>query len=233
VRLGWKSAGTLPPIRIFLDTPSLLLAIAFACALAYGIFFFKRPPSILKTVVKTVPVAALALVSWLDRDSWLLTLALALCALGDAFLAGDSKRWLPPGLASFLAGHLAYVALFVTTILHVGGLRADGAHVVGMVAVALVGAGMLAWLWRSLGALKAAVAAYVVAIVAMVASSLMLPASLGQAGLGALAFFASDGVLSAQLFKQRFTGLAGQWAVWGLYFVGQVLILIALSPVTF
>jgi uncharacterized membrane protein YhhN len=222
----------LEPIRMYLDvTPVAQAGVGLIFALAYGLVFFKRPASPLKTLVKTAAVASLALESFLMGAPVLLTLGLALCALGDAFLAGDPKRWLPPGLASFLAGHIAYVALFVTTILRVGGLRADGLHVAGMVAVALVGAGMLAWLWRSLGGLKAAVAAYVVAIVAMVASSLMLPASLSLAGLGALAFFASDGVLSAQLFKQRFTGLAGQWTVWGLYFIGQVLILIAFSPV--
>lgn len=200
------------------------MAVGVAFAVAYGVLFFRRPSSPLKTLVKTAAVTCLAGASALIGAPVLLTVGLALCALGDAFLAGDPERWLPPGLASFLAGHIAYVALFVTTLARGGGAGPDALHLAAMVAVGLVGAGMLAWLWRSLGGLKVPVAAYVVAIVAMVATSLMLPRSLLGASLGALAFFASDGVLSAQLFKRRFTGLAGQWAVWGLYFLGQVLI---------
>ncbi|MBS0410171.1 MAG: lysoplasmalogenase [Proteobacteria bacterium] len=212
---------------ILAGPPAALLAAGTAFAVTYGLFFFRRPPSAAKVLVKTAAVACLTIAASLAWTPHLLTFALALCALGDAFLAGDPKRWLPPGLASFLAGHIVYVALFATTIAAEGFQRPDAAHVAAMVAVGLVGAGMLAWLWRSLGGLKAAVAAYVAAIVAMVATSLMLPASLALAALGALAFFASDGILSAQLFKQRFTGLAGQWAVWGLYFAGQALIFYA------
>lgn len=220
------------------ETGSLLLLAAFACALAYGLIYFRRPPSPVRTLVKTCAVAALAGVSWVNAAPWPLTLALVLCAVGDAFLAGDPKRWLPFGLASFLVGHLTYVATFVSMILAArGGFGAPGAAPAGnlaaMGAAMLVGAGMLAWLWRDLGRLRWAVVAYVAAILAMVCSSLALPRLLDGAQYGALLFFASDGVLSAQLFKQRFTGLVGQWIVWGCYFLGQVLIVMAFSPLTF
>jgi uncharacterized membrane protein YhhN len=218
----------------------LLLGLVFA--LAYGLFFFKRGPSLAKTLVKTGAVGALVLIAWIDGDPLLLTIALALCALGDAFLAGDPKRWLPFGLASFLAGHLAYVALFVTTLLEFAHHRGfyqrgdevgpDAVHVGGMVVVVLLAAAMLRWLWASLGSLRLPVVAYVAAIVAMVCTSLALPHFYAFAQYGAVAFFASDAILSAQLFRQRFEGRAGQWAVWALYFVGQVLIMGDFSPVS-
>ena len=244
LKVGGTSAGHL---RYFHGHAAPLIdgldLIALAMAILYGAAFLRRPPSPLKTLVKTSAVAALAVASALDRDPWLLTLALSFCALGDAFLAGDPKRWLPLGLASFLAGHLAYVALFVSAILtfqhHQGAwqpgetLPLTAVRFAVMAGVVITGVGMLAWLWRSLGGLKAAVSAYVVAIVAMVCASLALPPVNEGAEYGALAFFASDAILSVQLFKQRFTGLLGQWAVWGLYFVGQLLILIYFSPLTF
>jgi len=251
--VGGKSAGHIRPMVYHFNAPGgdVLLLAAFVFALAYGLVFFRRAPSPVKTIVKTSAVAALAGVSWLNTNAvaelaahsgypthqlWLLPFALSLCAVGDAFLALDPKRWLPFGLAAFLAGHLAYVALFVTTILARpdGPLAAPGlSHLAMMAIVLVVGCVMLGWLWRSLAGLKAPVTAYVLAIVAMVCASLALPQIYGGADIGALLFFASDGVLSAQLFKQRFTGLLGQWVVWGCYFMGQVLIVMAFSPTTF
>jgi uncharacterized membrane protein YhhN len=75
--------------------------------------------------------------------------------------------------------------------------------------------------------LKPAVLAYVLAIVAMVVASLLLPSLRWPAAVGALAFMASDAVLALDLFKgvkllgsPRLTA----WAVWFLYFGGQALI---------
>ncbi|MGA0602230.1 lysoplasmalogenase [Caulobacter sp. KR2-114] len=226
------------------NTPAgnLLLLAGFVFALTYGLAYFRRPASPVRTVVKTCAVAALAGVSVFNGSPWLLTLALVFCAIGDAFLAGDPKRWLPFGLASFLAGHLTYVALFVATLSQVRRQLAGISTPVElsptptrwamMAGAVVIGVGMLAWLWRSLGALRWAVCAYVAAILAMVCSACALPRLFVGAPTGALLFFASDGVLSAQLFKQRFTGLAGQWVVWGCYFIGQVLIVMAFSPLT-
>ena len=93
--------------------------------------------------------------------------------------------------------------------------------------VVLAAGAMLARLWGGLGALKPAVVAYVLAIVAMVATSLLLPSLRWPATVGALAFMASDAILSFDLFKGA--KLAGSprltaWAVWFLYFGGQALI---------
>ena len=212
----------------------VMVAVAFA--IAYGLFFFKRGPSLLKTVVKTGAVLALALASVIDRDPWLLTLALMLCAAGDAFLAGDPKRWLPWGMGAFLAGHLVYVTLFVVTLIAIAqskcGFAGDGkglapgpGQIGVMIGAGLGAAAMLRWLWPSLGGLRLPVLAYVLTIVTMVCTVMVLPwQGYFSARIGAVAFFLSDAVLSVQLFKHRFEGRFGQWTVWGLYFVGQVLI---------
>ncbi len=196
-----------------------LWAVAAGGALAYGLVFVEQPVSVLRTVVKTSAVAALAALAWLDDGSVLLALALAFCAVGDAFLAGDPKRWLPFGLAAFLAGHLTYVPLFLD--------RAEAPPVWFWPAAVVIGAVaglMLRALWGSLGKLRIPVVVYVLAIVAMTVTSLLLPARAWPTTVGALAFMASDAILSFDLFKgakllgsPRLTA----WAVWFLYWGAQ------------
>ena len=199
-----------------------LWGAAVVCALLYGLVLVEKPPSFLRTVVKTVATGALAALAYWHGGGPLLAIALALCAIGDAFLAGDPKRWLPFGLAAFLAGHVAYGLLF---------WRERGAVDTPFWATAplvVLAAAVMLWrLWPALGPLKLAVAAYVAAIVAMVTLSLLLPHARWPATAGALAFMASDAILSFDLFKGA--KLAGSprltaWAVWFLYFGGQALI---------
>jgi uncharacterized membrane protein YhhN len=196
--------------------------VAAACGLLYGLVLVQRPPSAVRTIVKTTATAALAVLAYWKGGGPLLALGLALCAIGDAFLAGDPKRWLPFGLAAFLAGHIVYVLLF---------WRERGAVDATFLALApliLAAAAVMLWrLWPSLGALRPAVIAYVAAIVAMVTLSLLLPRVRWPATAGALAFMASDAILSFQLFRQaRLFGSTRLtlWAVWFLYFGGQALI---------
>lgn len=201
-------------------TPETVLwAIAAGSALAYGLLFVEQSPSILRTVVKTCAVAALAVLAYLDGGSVLLAIALTFCALGDAFLAQDPKRWLPLGLAAFLVGHLVYIPLF---------LEREGAPPIwfwpAAVGIGAIAGLMLRALWGSLGKLRIPVAVYVLAIVGMVVTSLLLPARAWPTTVGALAFMASDAILSFDLFKNA--KLLGSprltaWAIWFLYWGGQ------------
>lgn len=197
----------------------LLWAIATGSALAYGLIFVHQPVSVLRTVVKTASVAALAALALLAGASWLLVAALAACAIGDAFLAGDPKRWLPFGLAAFLIGHLLYVPLFLAHEAPPGLLYWPAVAAVG-VAAAL----SLRTLWSSLGKLKIPVVVYTLAIVTMVASALLLPQALWPAIVGAAAFMASDIVLSQDLFRGarlRGSPRLTAWTIWFLYWGGQ------------
>jgi uncharacterized membrane protein YhhN len=203
-------------------TDLALWSVAGLCAALYGLVLVHRPPSFVRTLVKTVAVGALAVLAYLEGGGPWLAIALALCAAGDAFLAGDPKRWLPFGLAAFLAGHVVYVLLFWRERAPVGTAFWAIAPL-----IVLAAAVMLVQLWRSLGPLKPAVVLYVLAIVAMVATSLLLPRLRWPATIGAVAFMASDAILSFDLFKgakllgsPRLTA----WAVWFLYFGGQAMI---------
>ncbi|HYE47376.1 MAG TPA: lysoplasmalogenase [Caulobacter sp.] len=199
-------------------------------ALVYGLVFSHRHPSAPRTSVKVAAVGILALLAAFATLTagdaslpWaVLALGYALCAIGDAFLAGDPKRWLTPGLVAFLVGHIGFIVLFATA----GEAQAFGPGVyLAMAAVALTGAGMLAWLWPDLDSMRWPVAAYVVVIVTMVGVSLPHWGHNIAWPIGALMFMASDAILAGELFKgtrlfrsPRLTA----WAIWFLYYGAQL-----------
>ena len=212
---------------------TVLWLVSALSALAYGVLWVLAPVSPLRTVIKIMPVAALALIAYLSGPrhgaALLLPAALALSAVGDGFLAGDPKRWLPLGLVSFLVAHLIYVALFWRA----GGPSglSEPVRLALIMAAPIGGVGMLAWLWPHLGAMRGAVSAYVAAIVAMLATSLLLPWTAWPVMVGALAFMASDAILSADLFRSaRIAGSErmSAYAIWALYYGGQAAIALGL-----
>ena len=207
------------------QTSSVLMAVSGLAALGYGLGMAGGAPSLQRTVVKTAAVGALAVLAFLSDAPWLLAAALLLCAVGDAFLAGDPRRWLPAGMAAFLLGHILLIFLFQET--RDPALEMTTPQLVGAVGVGLSVVAMLAWLWRDLGPMRAAVTLYVIAIAVMVGSSFLLPVFYWPAMVGALAFMASDAILAGDLFRgaklagsARLTGLA----IWFLYSGGQALI---------
>ena len=201
-------------------SPSVVLIGASAVAGAGYAFLLERSPSALRTAVKTLAVAALAALAYLRDAPTGLVVALVLSAVGDAFLAGDPKRWLPAGLGSFLVAHIAYVWLFLEDGGGRAALAAEPVRAAGVIMAFAAGVMMLAWLWRSLGALRPAVVVYALALSAMVAAAFTLPKFLMPAMAGAVMFMASDAILSAELFKQLRSRLSSQ-AVWWLYYAAQ------------
>jgi uncharacterized membrane protein YhhN len=201
--------------------------ISLLAALAYGLWLTHQPPSLLRTVVKTAAVAALAGACFLAGAPLLLVLALLFSALGDAFLAGDPKKWLQPGMAAFFIAHVLYVPLFLGEGAGLAEFGHPGWRLAAAVAVLVVGALLARWLWASLGQMRYMVGVYILAILAMVASSFTLPAVFWLSMVGAVAFMASDSLLAVQLFKDetafgrpRLAGLL----VWFLYWGGQTAI---------
>lgn len=220
-----------------------ILLTSPVAALLYGFFFSSRAPSAFRTAVKTLAVGVLAVMAAITAMSGLaegregayvtafalLAAGFALCALGDAFLAGDPGRWLAPGLAAFLLGHICFIALFGHA-LAVAGLPPIGpAILIGMVLIVLTGGAMLAWLWRDLGTLRWPVVAYVVVITVMACTGLVDAAGRPAWAVGGVLFMASDAILAVQLFKQRELLVSPRltaWAIWFLYYVAQVAFLI-------
>src|SRR5690606_40854198 len=89
------------------------------CALPIFFYLLKQgdAPSWRRTAMKTAAVALLALLAALEGGPVLLVLALAISAVGDAFLAQNGRQRFLLGLGSFLIAHLAYIVLFWRSVL--------------------------------------------------------------------------------------------------------------------
>ena len=177
----------------------------------------------------------LAIVFVATRPGWLRTArgfdlqllaALVLCLAGDVFLMFPG--YFIPGLVSFLAAHLCYLALFRQGVRWFPSARALAATLAAAVA-------MYAFLFPHLGpVLKVAVAAYALVIALMAAQAigratvLRDPASLAVA-VGAGFFMLSDTLLAINRFAQPLP-MAAFWVL-ATYYVAQVLIVRHARPV--
>lgn len=185
-----------------------------------------RAPSLRRSCVKTASTALLAALAFMQGGPWLLVAALALSAAGDFFLSRDGETPFLAGLASFLAAHIAYVALFLSAG---GGMDVLTGQPwrLGLAALAAIGAVLL--LRRLLPAagpqMRVPVAFYTAAILAMLLAAAAVPAPIIL--IGAILFVASDSLLAIGRFLlpanapgQRPTGAA----VWVLYYLAQAAI---------
>ena len=185
-------------------------------------------PSWRRTVAKTAGVALLAVLAVIEPGPWLLIAALALSAAGDAFLAQDGERPFTAGLASFLAAHLAYVALFAMLGQGLGLLAAQPWRLALAAVVSVAGVVLLGRLLPAVGpALRAPVSAYVAAILAMMLAASTVADPLVVAG--ATLFVVSDAILAIEKFLLPAASPHRRWtgpAVWILYFLAQLSITI-------
>ena len=148
----------------------------------------------------------------------LILVGLVLSWFGDVFLISRSVLHFRLGLVSFLLGHVAYVAAFISLGPDTG-WTAGAALPLGLTAVVV-----FRWLRPNLGKMKAPVLAYVVVITLMVtfaAGTFGLPGGAVRV-LGAVAFYLSDlGVARDRFvsagFINRLVGLP-------LYYGGQLLL---------
>ena len=205
--------------------PNGTLILSAVAAILY-LAMLRRALSWRRTMVKTASTALLALLVLIEGGPLLLVAALALSAAGDALLAHEGERPFLGGLAGFLAAHLVYVALFMTTSAGVA-IFVTEIWRAALALLALAGAAvMLRLLWPGVGsALRMPVAAYVAAIVAMVSSALTVP-SLAVA-IGAMLFMASDAILASERFMLSPGSPHRAWAgpaVWVLYYLAQLAI---------
>jgi uncharacterized membrane protein YhhN len=211
-----------------LTPTTALAAVSLIASAVYGLWLLQRPPSPLRAVAKTCAVGAVALIAWLSGHGWLLAVGLTLSAVGDAFLAGDPKRWLPLGLVSFLLAHAAYIVVFVHAGGGIGMFRVELVRFAGVLAATAGAVFVFRLILPRLGPMTAPVIVYMLAIVAMVFSAFALPWTRWPAMAGAVCFFASDGVLAVRLFKYNGRpNLAADLSVWWLYYAAQVGIALA------
>jgi alkenylglycerophosphocholine/alkenylglycerophosphoethanolamine hydrolase len=170
------------------DRLLLILGLLAAAAYFYGLLADQYT---LRLLSKPIPV--LCLIAWLapfpDADHRRIAMALALSAIGDVLLEFQPPFFVP-GLVAFLGAQVVYIVAFTARDRRPQWLRAAPA--------ALFGIGAYLWLAPSLGGLREAVAAYIVAICLMLWRAWALvggghPRRLAVfAALGATAFAASD-----------------------------------------
>jgi uncharacterized membrane protein YhhN len=149
---------------------------------------------------------------------WLLV-ALVFGLGGDVFLLGESDSRFRLGLASFLVGHLAYVACFVALGLDPQGWNYLSFLVLGGCLLATRQVAASTYLRGGL-ALAAPVAVYTVVIGAMVIYA--FTTGVGLIAVGATIFAVSDTVLARDRFVRPWDG--AQLLVMVTYHVGQALI---------
>jgi uncharacterized membrane protein YhhN len=170
--------------------------------------------------------ALLALLAVLQGGPLLLVAALVLGAAGDAFLSRDGERAFLAGLASFLAAHLAYVALFVIAG---GGTEILARQPWRLAIVAIAALGAIVLMRRLLPAagptMRLPVVLYAAAILAMMLAAAAVPAPVIV--IGAALFVLSDSLLAIGRFlmpaDSPLQPPAGA-AVWTLYYLAQAAI---------
>jgi uncharacterized membrane protein YhhN len=201
------------------------LILSLLLSVLYG-FAVSRPVSLRRTLVKTGSVALLALLAAVEGGPLLLIAALVLSAIGDACLAQEGEHWFLAGLASFLVGHIAYVALFWTTGGGLAEILSQPSRIVIALSLAAAIALILTRLWPAIETgMRPPVALYCAAILAMGVSSL---SELGPTVVaGALLFMASDALLAAGRFLVAPEDDRQAWIrplVWTLYYAAQLVL---------
>lgn len=208
-----------------LGTANGTLILSLAAAILYGVIATAKPNP-LRMVVKAGSVALLAVLAAVQGGPLLLVAALALSAMGDAFLAWDGEKPFLAGLASFLAAHALYISLFAWS----GGGEAQFLSDSWRAAVAIVMAlGVIctmALLWPRLApGLRLPVFVYASAIFLMGLAALTMNNAWVIAG--AILFMISDTILAVDKFLLSSISPQREWtpyAVWLLYYAGQLLI---------
>ncbi|HJV43426.1 lysoplasmalogenase family protein [Caulobacter sp.] len=179
-------------------------------------------PMAAETTWKGAGVGLLAVYAALkarSADGWLLVAVMVLGTLGDVLLVTSG---LTIGALAFLAGHVTAIVLYARN-------RRRTSPLVFLGATALIP--VVTGIAFHLPADRAGapgIALYSLGLSTMAASALLSRFPRGQVGLGALMFAVSDLLIFARggLLPATFaTGLA----VWGLYYLGQLLICVGVA----
>jgi uncharacterized membrane protein YhhN len=201
------------------------LAISCVVSVAYGLWFCHGPVTAWRSVVKTVPVAVLAVWAALVGGPVWLVAALGLSAVGDFALSREGERAFLAGLCAFALAHVAYIGLLF-------GLVDGMPPVVPLMALLALAGSTEVWLAPHTGEMRWPVRGYVVLITVMAGCALALPGALWLAALGAGAFVLSDTVLAVQLFRRDVAARVDRVlsvALWALYYGAQVMMAVALA----
>lgn len=201
------------------------LVFSAGAALLYA-FILGMKPSLLRSAIKTLSTALLAVLAWQRGGPDLLIIGLALGALGDLFLSREGDKAFLGGLAAFLAAHIAYILLFLNQGAGLAVLAAEPWRGVLAGIVAAFALCVLIILMRRVPpTLRLPVIAYSLTIMAMGVTA--LSTSNWLVVVGAALFMASDTLLGWERFVSPAISPARplmRLAVWVLYYLAQLLI---------
>jgi uncharacterized membrane protein YhhN len=208
-----------------------MIYIIFAAApLLAGLLYASRQESIIGELLTKPLLSVLFIVTAViqphtDTPYYPLVLTgLILCLIGDVCLIFIlSRKVFTAGLGAFLAGHVMYVAAFVTL-----GVTGPLVWTAGLICLGL-SACVFLWLRPHLGDMRIPVTAYIVIITAMV---ICATAFMNNPGLdpkaralvfgGALLFYVSDIFVARQRFVTK--AFVNRSAGLPLYYAGQFMI---------
>lgn len=205
------------------DPAWLILGTAVIAGVSYAASWNLPLSLVAAATWKGAGVALLALYAgWRARnaDGWLLCAVMAFGAAGDVLL---ETAGLIAGAVAFLIGHLFAIALYLRN------RRPALSLSQGLLAIAVVSATVAtAWLLPADRAGAPGVALYALGLSAMAATAWISRFPRLRVGLGAMMFVASDLLIFARSGPLSEAAWIG-FAIWGLYFAGQVLICVGVS----
>ena len=127
----------------------VLATLAGAAAVAYGLYFLRRPPSFVRALVKTLFMGATAAELVSAQAPFPLVIAIVCSALGDFFLAFKTKWTLPFGILAFLLAQLVYVMMFGAIWFFSGDNAPLWPRYAAMIGIGLLLFSFLIWFWRT------------------------------------------------------------------------------------
>lgn len=179
-----------------------LCTVALAAAAAYGVYFLARPPSLVRALVKTLFMGAIAAALISASAPFPLIVAIIFAALGDFFLAFKTKWTLPLGILAFLLAQLVYVLLFGAMWFFSGDNAPLWPRYGAMIAIGALLLSFLIWFWR-IEAFKRAPLSGTLTVASLVAFGVLLPIFI----VGGIMYLNSDASSRAPL--TAFAPLAG------------------------
>jgi uncharacterized membrane protein YhhN len=152
-------------------------------------------------------------------DGWLITGVMALGAAGDVLVEMDETR----GAAAFAIGHMIAIALYVRNR-----RPTLTPSQMGLAMVVVPATILIAWLLPSERSGVTGVIFYAFLLSLMTASAWISRFPRYRTGIGAMLFLASDLLIFARMGPLS-EAIWVDYAIWGLYFVGQVLIVVGVT----
>lgn len=208
-----------------------LVVLSLTGAVCYGVTT-RGPPTVLRMVTKTSAIGLLAILNFLLDAPTLLIAAQATSACGDAFLAWDGEGPFLCGLGSFLVAHIFYIRLFSQSGGGLDVIMSDYWRIAVAGVLLLASLGMISRLLPAVKRdLQVPIIVYSTALYTMVVTALTMDK--GRLIFGAIVFLTSDTLLAIGEFLVASTSPHQPWiqdSVWVLYYTGQLLIMLDVTP---